>query len=145
MAIIHMVTKVTLVQLVCFPSFQKYVAQVTTNLSAKEKTFFYMISILLYFRHLKTSFSLAKKRTLGDSLSSHLLTKIKSRKKQKESLSLWFVQLFTLAPYLSSPSIPSILVLPLPVNSSNHTATSENSSCCDLLRLASWLQKNSDD
>lgn len=77
---------------------------------------------------------------LGEILSSYLLTTTLN-----VSL-LYFILLlllFFLVLYLSSPSIASILVLPLPVNSSHNTATSKDSSCCDLLWLAPWLQKDS--
>lgn len=46
-------------------------------------------------------------------------------------------------PYLSSPSIASILVFPLPVHSSYNTATSEDPSGCDFFWLTTRFQKYS--
>lgn len=46
-------------------------------------------------------------------------------------------------PYLSSPSIASILVFPLPVHSSYNTATSEDPSGCDFFGLTTRFQKHS--
>lgn len=53
------------------------------------------------------------------------------------------VLLSWLVAYLSSPSVASILVFPLPVNSSHHPATSKDPSGCDFLWLATRLQKYS--
>lgn len=45
--------------------------------------------------------------------------------------------------HLSSPSIASVLVFPLPVHPSYDTASGEDPASCDFLWLATWFQEHS--